>query len=168
VLTRARDRRGVAGVVGVVAGCLLLSGCAAVDLPLAGIRLGADGVPYALIRPCGDDSYQSPSLDGSAAGAQGGPVTTGWDVRKEKLSGDAEFPLFSPPTAWQARHRGEQRLLPKHEYSLIFGHYITGDSYNGIVEFSAEQITALKPGQVWADGKAMSLGEFEKLAEDSC
>ncbi|MFI6459851.1 hypothetical protein [Streptomyces sp. NPDC050528] len=160
--------RGAAAVLGTVAGALVLSGCAAVDLPLAGIRLGADGAPYALIRPCGDDSYQSPSLDGTTASAQGGPVTTGWDVRKEKLRGDVEFPLFSPPAAWQARHRGEQRLLPKHTYSLVFGHYITGDSYNGIVEFTTEQITALRPGQVWADGKAMSLGEFEKLAEDSC
>ncbi|WP_329258171.1 hypothetical protein OG223_36775 [Streptomyces sp. NBC_01478] len=154
--------------MGVVAGGLLLSGCAAVDLPLAGVRVGADGVAWALVRPCGDDSYQSPSLDGWAVAAEDGPVTTGWDVRKEKLSGDAEFPLFSPPAAWRARHRGEQRLLPKHTYTFVFGHYITGDSYNGIVEFTTEQITALKPGQTWADGKAMSLGEFEKLAESSC
>lgn len=160
--------RRAAAVVGVAAGCLLLSGCAAVDLPLAGVRVGADGVPWALIRPCGDDSYQSPSLDGRSRAAEDGPVTTGWDVRQEKLSGDAEFPLFSPPAAWQARHRGEQRLLPEHTYTLMFGHYITGDSYNGIVEFSTERITALKPGQVWAGGKAMSLGEFEKLAERSC
>ncbi|MBK3578991.1 hypothetical protein JHN63_35360 [Streptomyces sp. MBT65] len=160
--------RGTAAVLGTVVGALVLSGCGAIDLPLAGVRLGADGAPRALIRPCGDDSYQSPSLDGWAVAAEGGPVTTGWDVRKEELSGDAEFPLFSPPAAWQARHRGEQRLLPKHHYSLRFGHYITSDSYNGIVEFSAEQISALKPGQVWADGKAMSLGEFEKLAERSC
>ncbi|MDV9169858.1 hypothetical protein R6V09_06865 [Streptomyces sp. W16] len=154
--------------MGVVVGCLLLSGCTAEDLPLAGVRLGADGAPHALIRPCGDDSYQTPSLDGWAGGIDDGPVTTGWDVRKENLRGDADFPLFSPPAAWRARHRGEQRLLPKHHYSLRFGHYITSDSYNGIVDFTTEQITALKPGQVWADDKAMSLGEFEKLAEDSC
>ncbi|MFJ3308084.1 hypothetical protein ACIPSA_34370 [Streptomyces sp. NPDC086549] len=161
-------RRAGAAAAGVVAGALLLSGCAAVDLPLAGVRAGADGKPYALIRPCGDDEYRTPSLDGWAEGGGDGPVTTGWDVRKEKLSGDAEFPLFSPPDAWRARHRGAQRLLPKHRYSLGFGHYVTGDSYNGIVEFSAEDIGRLKPGQVWADDRAMSLGEFEKLAEDSC
>ncbi|WP_199827472.1 hypothetical protein [Streptomyces xylophagus] len=160
--------RRVAAVAGVAAGCLLLSGCGAVDLPLAGVRLGADGMPYALIRPCGDDSYRKPSLGGWAKGIDDGPVTTGWDVRKEKLSGDAEFALFSPPVAWKARHRGAQRLQPKYHYSLGFGHYITGDSYNGIVDFTTEQITALEPGQVWADGRAMSLGEFEKLAEDSC
>ncbi|MFE0510668.1 hypothetical protein [Streptomyces sp. NPDC058964] len=160
-------RAGVAAV-GVVAGVLLLSGCAAVDLPLAGVRMGADGVPYALIRPCGDDGYRTPSLDGWAAGAGDGPVTTGWDVRKEELSGDADFPLFSPPAAWKARHRGERRLLPGHRYTLAFGHYVTGDSYNGIVGFSAEDIAGLKPGRVWADDRAMSLGEFERLAEDSC
>ncbi|MBK6017700.1 hypothetical protein [Streptomyces sp. MBT53] len=170
MLTRARGRgrRGAAAVAGVVAGGLLLSGCGAVDLPLAGVRLGADGVPHALIRPCGDDDYQSPSLDGWARGIDDGPVTTGWDVRKEKLTGDAEFPLFSPPAAWKARHRGARQLQPKYHYSMSFGHYITGDSYNGVVDFTTEQITALKPGQVWADDKAMSLGEFEKLAENSC
>ncbi|MFF4350773.1 hypothetical protein [Streptomyces sp. NPDC001530] len=161
-------RRRWAAVLGVSAGTVLLSGCAAVDLPLAGVRVAADGVPYALIRPCGDDRYQGPSLDGRARGAENGPATTGWDVKKDELRGDADFPLFSPPDAWKARHRGEQRLLPDHDYVLRFGHYITGDSYNGIVEFSAEDIAALKPGQVWADDRAMSLGEFEKLAEDSC
>ncbi|MGW7410429.1 hypothetical protein ACWGI9_43345 [Streptomyces sp. NPDC054833] len=161
-------RRRTGAAVGVVAGALLLSGCAAVDLPLAGVRMGANGVPYALIRPCGSDSYRTPSLDGWAKGAEDGPATTGWDVRKEKLSGDARFPLFSPPHAWRARHRGAQRLLPEHRYSLAFGHYVTGDSYNGVVEFTTAEIARLKPGQVWADGRAMSPGEFEKLAEDSC
>lgn len=151
-----------------VAGALLLGGCGAVDLPLAGVRLGADGVPYALIRPCGDDTYRTPSLDGRAEGAGKGPATTGWDVREEKLSGDAEFPLFQPPAAWRARYRGARRLLPGHHYSLAFGHYVAGDSYNGVVEFSTGDLTALKPGRVWADGRAMGLGEFDRLAEDSC
>ncbi|MCT9007182.1 hypothetical protein [Streptomyces rhizosphaerihabitans] len=161
-------RRAGTAAAGVVAGALLLSGCGAVDLPLAGVRMGADGVPYALIRPCGDDTYRKPSLDGWAGGDGNGPATTGWDVRKEELSGDAEFPLFSPPGTWRARHRGARRLLPGHHYSLGFGHYVTGDSYNGVVDFSTGDIAALKPGQVWADDRAMSLGEFEKLAEDSC
>jgi len=160
-------RTGVAAA-SAVAGCLLLSGCGAVDLPLAGIGVEADGAPYALIRPCGDDTYQKPSLDGWAGASEDGPATTGWDVGKEKLSGDAEFPLFSPPKTWQARHLGTRRLLPKHSYALRFGHYDTGDSYNGTAEFTAADIAALKPGQVWADGRAMSLDEFEKLAEDSC
>src|SRR3954462_14808927 len=130
---------------------LLLSGCGAVDLPLAGIRVGADGVPYALVRPGGDEQFLKPALDGRAGGGEDGPVTTGWDVKKEELCGDADFPLFSPPAAWKARHRGAQRLLPDHDYVLRFGHYVTGDSYNGVVEFSAEGIAGLKPGRVWAD-----------------
>ncbi|MER7566567.1 hypothetical protein ACGFWE_35545 [Streptomyces sp. NPDC048523] len=158
-------RRGFFAVAGVVVGVGLLSGCTAVDLPLAGVRAGADGAPYGLFRPCGDDSYRTPGLDGSAGD---GPVSTGWSVKSTKLSGDADFPLFSPPPAWGARHRGAQRLLPKDDYTLRFGHYVTGDSYNGIVTFTAADLAALEPGQVWADDRAMSLGEFEKLAEDSC
>ncbi|MGW7205309.1 hypothetical protein [Streptomyces sp. NPDC054837] len=152
-------------MVGVAAGALSLSGCAAVDLPLAGVRAGADGVPHALLRPCGDDSYRKPTLQGAA---RDGLVGTVWAVRSTKLDGDADFPLFSPPSAWNARHRGAQRLLPNRHYTLRFGHYVTGDSYNGIVEFTAEDIERLEPGQVWADDRVMSLGEFEELAEDSC
>ncbi|MER5909979.1 hypothetical protein ABT124_05570 [Streptomyces sp. NPDC001982] len=37
----------MAALLGTVAEALLLSGCAAVDLPLAGVRVGADGAPYA-------------------------------------------------------------------------------------------------------------------------
>ncbi|MGQ4415994.1 hypothetical protein ACN6LA_001417 [Streptomyces sp. SAS_269] len=150
------------------AGCLLLGGCTAVDLPLAGVGVGADGAPYALIRPCGDDGYQGPHLDGRARGGGAGPVTAGWDVRKEDLHGDADFPLSTPPGSWRARHRGERRLLPRHRYELGFGHYVTGDSYNGKVEFTGERIGRLRPGQVWADGRVMSRAGFEKLAADSC
>ncbi|WP_229703430.1 hypothetical protein [Streptomyces albiflavescens] len=157
----------MAAVLGVSAGALLLSGCGAVDLPLAAVRMGTDGAPRALIRPCGDDTYRGAALDGRPRSGGKGPATGGWDTKGEH-GGDAAFPLFTPPADWKARHRGTQRLLPDHRYTLSFHHYVTGDSYNGVVEFTAEDITALKPGQVWADGRAMSPGEFEKLAEDSC
>ncbi|GGW74678.1 hypothetical protein GCM10010503_60420 [Streptomyces lucensis JCM 4490] len=153
---------------GIVGGMLLLSGCGAVDLPLAGVRAGADGTPYAVLRPCGDDAYRGPYLEGRARGAGDGPVTTGWDTRKKGLHGDTGFPLFAPPEDWKARHRGARRLLPRHRYVLGFGHYVTGDSYNAVVEFTTEQIARLGPGRVWADGRAMSLAEFERLAADSC
>ncbi|MFE5403918.1 hypothetical protein ACFQ9Z_21720 [Streptomyces sp. NPDC056580] len=97
---RGRDTRGVA-VMGAVAWCLLLGGCAAVDPPPAGVGAGADGAPYAPVRPCGDDGYRGPHLDGRARGGGEGPVTTGWDVRRQDLHGDAEFPLFSPPGDWR-------------------------------------------------------------------
>ncbi|MEV6836074.1 hypothetical protein AB0N17_16415 [Streptomyces sp. NPDC051133] len=161
-------RRTGAVVVGVAGAMLLLGGCAAVDLPLAGVRIGADGTPYAVFRPCGGDAYQGPFLDGRAHGAGEGPVTTGWDSRKEGLHGDAGFPLFSPPARWRARYRGERRLLPRHRYTLGFGHYVTGDSYNAVVDFTTERIARLRPGQVWADGRVMSRRAFERLAADSC
>ncbi|MEU2053720.1 hypothetical protein [Streptomyces bungoensis] len=153
---------------GIVGGMLLLSGCAAVDLPLAGVRVAPDGTPYAVFRPCGDDDYQGPHLDGRPRGGADGPVTTGWDSRREKLRGDADFPLFAPPGRWRARHRGTQELLPRHHYVLGFGHYVTGDSYNAVAEFTTERIGRLRPGQIWADGRAMSPRAFERLADDSC
>lgn len=161
-------RRTGAVAAGVVGGVLLLGGCAAVDLPLAGVRVGTDGTPYAVFRPCGDDGYRGPHLDGRERGAGDGPVTTGWDARKEGLRGDADFPLFDPPEGWRARHRGKQELLPRHDYVLAFGHYVSGDSYNGVVEFTTGQIRRLRPGQVRADGRTMSRDAFERLAEDSC
>ncbi|MGW0514889.1 hypothetical protein ACWD1W_37695 [Streptomyces olivaceoviridis] len=161
-------RRTGAVAAGIAGGMLLLSGCGAVDLPLAGVRAAPDGTPYAVFRPCGDDSYRGPDLDGRPRGAGKGPVTTGWDAKKEGLRGDADFPLFDPPAAWHARHRGSRHLLPRHRYVLRFGHYAGGDSYNGVVEFTGEQIDRLKPGQVWADGRAMSLAAFDRLAADAC
>jgi hypothetical protein len=54
-----------------------------------------------------------------------------------------------------------------YSYELAFGKAEPDYDYTGAVTFTAEDLAALKPGQVWADGRAMSLGEFEKLAEDS-
>ncbi|MFF9584193.1 hypothetical protein [Streptomyces achromogenes] len=153
---------------GIAGGMLVLSGCSALDLPLAGVRAAPDGTPYAVFRPCGDHGYQNPSLDGRPHGGDDGPVTTGWDVDKEGLRGDTDFPLFAPPAGWGARHRGPRRLLPRHHYVLRFGQYSGGDARNGTVEFTTEQVGRLKPGQVWADGRAMSGREFERLASDSC
>lgn len=125
---------------GIAGGMLLLSGCGAVDLPLAGVRVAPDGTPYAVFRPCGGDDHQWPRLDGRPPGGADGPVTTGWDSRREKLSGDAEFPLLAPPGGRRARHRGKQELLPGHHYVLGFGHYVTGDSCNAVAAFTTERI----------------------------
>ncbi|MEU2225119.1 hypothetical protein [Streptomyces sp. NPDC018347] len=152
---------------GIAGGMLLLSGCGAVDLPLAGVRAAPDGTPYAVFRPCGDDTYRGPHLDGRPRGAGDGPVTTGWDTDRRGLRGDTAFPLFAPPARWRARHRGAARPLPRHTYELGFGHY-GGDSYNATVTFTTEQIARLEPGRVWADGRAMSPGAFERLAADAC
>ncbi|MCE0446707.1 hypothetical protein LT493_25295 [Streptomyces tricolor] len=105
---------------------------------------------------------------GGPAAAREGPVTTGWDTDREGLRGDADFRSSARPPAGGARHRGAQRLLPRHHYVLRFGHYTGGDSCNGSVEFTGEQIGRLRPGRVWADGRAMSPRAFERLAADAC
>ena len=82
-------------------------------------------------------------------------------------SGDAEFPLFSPPAAWDAETRGEQRLLPGHTYAFAFyGH--TDDQVNGAVTFTGSDLAKLKPGRVWADDRVMSAKEFEERTERAC
>ncbi|GAB1338001.1 hypothetical protein ACE1SV_45910 [Streptomyces sp. E-15] len=80
----------------IAGGMLLPSGCGAVDLPLAGVRAAPDGTPYAVFRPCGDDTYRGPHLDGRPRGAGDGPVTTGRDTDRRGLRGDTAFPLRRP------------------------------------------------------------------------
>ncbi|MEV5534743.1 hypothetical protein [Streptomyces prunicolor] len=158
----------MAVVVGVVAGGLLLSGCGALDLPLAAVRVDASGAPQAVLRPCGDDLIQGLSLTGAPADTDSDRNFSGWRVPGKRHGADAEFPLFTPPSAWRARAAGQQRLVANYTYELAFGKAEFNYEYTGHVTFRAADLAALKPGQVWADGKVMSLGEFEKLAEDSC
>ncbi|GAA3130287.1 hypothetical protein [Streptomyces echinatus] len=110
----------------------------------------------------------APAPGRAAAPGRGGPATTGWDAGDEEPRGDTGFPLFAPPARWEARHRGARRPLPRHSYVLTFRHYVSGDSCHGIVEFTTEQVARLRPGQVSADGRAMSPGAFERLARDAC
>ncbi|WP_406121724.1 hypothetical protein [Streptomyces sp. NBC_00989] len=163
MLTRAR---GAAGVVGVVAGCLLLSGCGAEILPLVAVEQDTRGGFTAVLRPCGDDLITGLSLFGT----HGDPEQnlSGWDTTVDRSGADARFPLFSPPAGWRAAPVGPQRVVPGYTYELAFGKAVPNYEYTGTVTFTAKNLSTLKPGQVWADGKAMSLGEFEKLAEDSC
>lgn len=158
--------RRAAAVAGAVAGCLLLSGCGAELLPLAAIRLDASGAPEAVLRPCGDDLIQGLSLTGAPEDSE--QNLSGWRVPGKRHGADAEFPLFVPPSAWRARSAGQQRLVAGYTYELAFGKAEFNYEYTGTVTFRAADLTALKPGQVWADDRAMSLGEFEKLAERSC
>ncbi|MFF4831592.1 hypothetical protein [Streptomyces sp. NPDC001315] len=58
--------------------------------------------------------------------------------------------------------------MPAYTYELSFGKAEFNYEYTGIVTFRATDLHPLRRGQVWADGRAMSLGEFERLAEDSC
>ncbi|WP_327727673.1 hypothetical protein OG250_11895 [Streptomyces sp. NBC_00487] len=163
--------RRVLAVLGAVGGAVLLSGCTALELPLAAVTVDADGAPRVLIRPCEDDPYVGPTFSGWAGSSEDEPSedetdTTVWETDGE-WSGDAEFPLFSPPAAWGAKEAGEQRLLSGHTYTFVF-HDQTDDYANGAVTFTTADLGRLKRGQVWADDRAMSVEEFEKVAEESC
>ncbi|WP_427919809.1 hypothetical protein [Streptomyces sp. cg40] len=160
--------RGTAAVLGTVAGALVLSGCGAEDLPLVAVERDAHGGYTAVLRPCGDDLIQGLALVGAPAGTESERNYSGWRVPGKRHGTDAEFPLFTPPSAWRARATGPQRLVPDYMYQLVFGKAEFNYEYSGVVTFTARNLSALEPGQVWADDKAMSLGEFEKLAEDSC
>jgi hypothetical protein len=157
--------------VGAVAGALLLSGCSAEVLPLVAVRLDAAGTAEAVLRPCGDDLVQALSLTGTTAeeaGSDSARNRSGWRTPGRLRPEDAEFPLFSPPGDWHVRPAGEQRLVPGYTYELAFGKAEFNYEYTGLVAFTAHDLATLHPGQVWADGRSMSLGEFEELAEDSC
>jgi hypothetical protein len=163
--------RRVLSVVGALGGAVLLSGCTALELPLAAVTVDADGAPRVLIRPCDDNPYVAPTFSGWTGSHEDEPSqdetnTTVWETDGE-WSGDTEFPLFSPPTAWGAEARGDQRLLPGHTYKFVF--YDQTDDYaNGVVAFTTADLGRLKRGQVWADDRAMSVEEFEEVAEESC
>ena len=154
-----------------MSGAVLLSGCGPEILPLAGVTVEGDGTPRVLVRPCGDASYTGPALTGWAGSWEDEPGedetnTTVWGTDGE-WSGDAEFPLFSPPSAWGAEARGEQRLLADHTYAFVF-HGHTDDRAGGSVTFTAADLARLRPGRVWADDRVMSAEEFEEQAEGAC
>ncbi|MFJ3777648.1 hypothetical protein ACIPX0_38770 [Streptomyces sp. NPDC090075] len=163
-----RRATGAAAVLGTVAGALLLSGCVAEDLPLAAVRVGQDGKPHALIRPCGDDRIEGLGLTGTRARDGSGRDLSGWSVDDTLRTGDASFPLFDPSADWHAQHTGTQHTVAAYTYRLGFMKGEFNYEYSVTLTFRTTDLAKLKPGQVWADGRAMSLGEFEKLAEDSC
>ncbi|MDX2606652.1 hypothetical protein PV379_35500, partial [Streptomyces caniscabiei] len=163
--------RRVLGAAGVLAASVVLSGCSPEVLPLAAVAVDDDGTPRVLVRPCGDDTYAQPMVEGWAGSYEEKPAadeadTTVWET-DGAWSGDVEFPLFSPPAAWKAEARGEQRLLPGHTYAFVFyGH--TDDQANGEVSFTAADLGRLERGEVWADDRVMGADEFEELAEGAC
>lgn len=161
-------RRYVVAVAGVGAAVGLLSGCGAEILPLVAVRLDGQGRPQAVVRPCGDDLIQGLSLSGAPDEEEPGELLSGWNVAGKRRGADTEFPLFSPPAAWHARAVGPQRLVSSYTYELGFGKAEFNYEYTGIVTFRASDLAVLRTAQVWADGRAMSLDEFEELAEDSC
>ncbi|MEU2422634.1 hypothetical protein ABZ619_16705 [Streptomyces sp. NPDC007851] len=163
-----RRTTGAATVLVTAAAAVLLTGCESVAAPLAAVRVGLDGRPHALVRPCGDDRVQGLSLSGTRARDGSGRNLSGWRVEKTLRTGKASFPLFDPPADWHARHTGTQHAVAGYTYQLGFMKGEGDYAYTTTLTFRTTDLAKLAPGRVWADGRVMGLGEFERLAEDSC
>ncbi|MFJ9247129.1 hypothetical protein [Streptomyces sp. NPDC101776] len=174
-------RRVVVAVVGAAAGVGLLSGCSPARLPLAAAWLGTDGQPVALVKPCGHDRAgdidlgswtEEETADGVSGTAESPSLGTGWRTPlvgpPMEPFGTTTFPLFEPPRSWRTEATGPQMLAPGRTYSLTFKVYGTGVEYTGDLYFTAKDLTSLRPGQVWADDRAMSRDDFDDLVDDKC
>ncbi|MFE5300630.1 hypothetical protein [Streptomyces sp. NPDC056632] len=160
--------------------------------PLAAVYVDGDGTPHALLRACDEDGrIRGPWLQGrlpteapddatadeaeqdaNAPEASAGEASAmaqpwiGWDTAG--LHEAADFPLFSPPTAWKAVSRGPQTLRPGYEYELGFADPSDSYVYNGLVTFDAGQLAAVPPGQVLTARGAMTREAFEDAARSAC
>ncbi|WP_158711557.1 hypothetical protein [Streptomyces xylophagus] len=168
-------KRVVVGVVSAVAGSVLLGGCSPANLSLAAVRLDGDGTPVATLRLCDGDRGSRAELSSWPTGDAGAsePVDqqTGWrpDFGAEIEVSTATFPLFSPPAAWHTEATGPQRLRPGRTYALdVTGPRSGWDPYDIVVYFTTADLNRLKPGQVWADDRAMSRDDFDDLVDDAC
>lgn len=153
-------------MLGTAVGCLLLGGCSPAELPLAAVRLDAEGKPMVSVRPCGDDRVRGLSL--SSLEDPGASDDIYWGTHDAR-SGDVTFPLFSPPRSWNVDQRGPQRLVAGRNYwfSGVVGHGESVD-YRIVVLFSSADLARLETGQVWADGRAMSREDFDESLGDKC
>jgi len=180
-------KRVVGTVVGVAAGVGLLSACSPAQLPLAAAWLGTDGQPVVLVKPCGHDRAGDIDLGSwteeemadvasetaESASAESPSLGTGWRTPLVgpplEPFGTTTFPLFEPPRSWRTEATGPQKLAPGRTYSLTFKVFEGGGvQYTGDLYFTAKDLTSLHPGQVWADDRAMSRGDFDDLVDDSC
>lgn len=186
---RGWGMRRVLGAVCVVAGLVGMSGCTPPDLPLVAVRIGEDRKPVAELRTCAgldaamvelhswpedeeDDDVaaeEEPSeMTPSSPTGSGAQEDSGW-VTRGYVPGRVSFPLFSPPLSWNAEHTGRQVLLPGRTYVLSFrGAQDGGETYVGNVYFTADELASLRPGQVWADSRAMDRDTFDERADNTC
>lgn len=86
----------------------------------------------------------------------------------EPLKGEKDISLTSLPTDWRATRRGTEGLTAGTLYSFSFtsGHDDIVKCH-GIGDFRTSDIEKPAPGDVWADGKSMSLKDFREKADDS-
>ncbi|MFB7714015.1 hypothetical protein [Streptomyces sp. NPDC056105] len=128
---------------------------------------GEAAIEEASLGSVGSPSASQPAQAGTdnQDGSQQPQEDSGWETGGAKNRGGVVFPLFSPPSEWRARTYGRQALLPGRTYALGFH---ASSSYMAHVYFTADDLASLKPGQVWADGRAMSTNDFAELVDDKC
>ncbi|MFE5208421.1 hypothetical protein [Streptomyces sp. NPDC056600] len=121
----------------------------------------------------GPDDAGTESAGGDDAGAEGAGQDRasvedgGWEVpRGMTHRGRAVIPVLSPPDSWLVEGGGGRELLPGRTYSLSF--YSYDGEYYGDGAFTADDLASLRPGQVWAAGRAMSVDEFADQVGEVC
>ncbi|GAA3774484.1 hypothetical protein GCM10022403_006730 [Streptomyces coacervatus] len=164
-------RRAVAAVLCAVAGSVLLTGCTPTEKHLIAIWLDGRGQPVARVRPCGDDRVSGAELlswvtDGGGSADYPGE---GWRSQAPEGFGGATFPLFAPPRSWRVRRTGTQSFVRGRSYKLSF--VVHGDDstkYASELLFSGDDLTSLKPGQVWAEDQPLSREDWDDLVGEQC
>ncbi|MER6423827.1 hypothetical protein [Streptomyces sp. NPDC001137] len=163
--------RRVVAAVCVAVGSALLTGCTPPQKQLIAVWLDGNGQPVARVRPCGDDRASGVELrswvtdDTGLADYPG----NGWRSRIPEGFGDTTFPLFAPPSSWRVSWSGPQRMVRSRSYNLSFTvHDDDSMKYASELVFSGADLTALKPGEVWAGDQPMSRGDWDDLVGDQC
>ena len=153
-----------------LAAAAVLAGCSPPHLNLIAVYVGDDGKPWVMMAACGSDRIASAHVMSEAepgaappAGLESGWV--GWWTEAGARGGT--FPLFEPPASWHSKPMGEQRLLAGRTYWAQFRSPDDG-VYYGEAYFTEDDLAGLAPGEVWADGRAMSRGAFRKVRDDAC
>ncbi|WP_407837068.1 hypothetical protein ACE1OC_12460 [Streptomyces sp. DSM 116496] len=97
--------------------------------------------------------------------------TTYWGTGRDP-GRPGPFLLFAPPGAWAVKGKpgGPRALEPRHGYNLHFtvledGHRVR---YTSSSDFRREDIDSLRPGQLWANGEAMSRERFRAHVTSEC
>ncbi|MFZ3500587.1 hypothetical protein ACODT5_46470 [Streptomyces sp. 5.8] len=154
-------RTWLAGTVLVAA---VLAGCSPPTLDLAGVSKDAQGLPQLELTLCKGDvagSFVYFSARGTAV--------SGWHTGLgADLGRPGPFPPFSPPEDWEITREGQQSLTAD-EYYVSYK-AVEGDNveYSVRSHFRTEDIEALGPDQVWANGKAMSRKKYRAYVKDEC
>ncbi|MGW1026229.1 hypothetical protein ACWD4J_21480 [Streptomyces sp. NPDC002577] len=156
-----------------VATLFAVAGCSPAERPLIAVYAAQGGEIRARLRACPDSAITSLELmrlGDKKSGSTEPKGTKYWTGRPpEPLEGEKDISLTSLPTDWRADVLGTAGLTPGKSYALDFTSG-KGDNveYRGVATFSTSDIEKLAPGQVWADGKSMSLKAFREQADDSC